>query len=375
MTTDERERPGEEPDISDGTVFSGKTIRFPTPNIAPEEEPSDAPNIAPNEEPNEEPNAPEPNADLKSNESEESDGAEERESFLSFFGPPSEVGSEEDRRFRKNFRSFFEKAGESDDDETLDADDGGNDGDFSEDDEGESDDELSYDEMVQRSEDEALAENLDAMSRENDRSALYTLGEKYGDAPFETSERLDGEETVEPTPLTILEAMLFVGDRENRPLVLGKAAELMRNVSEAEAREAIDALNRRYELSGAPYRVVEEAGNGETGGWRLALCPEFAPVRERFLGKVKEFRLSQRAIDLLALVAYRQPISLAEIQADRTGTAPVLAQLVKRGVIAVEKKTVEKKQVSYYRTTDRFLKLLGINSLDDLPIVDEIDYR
>ena len=90
---------------------------------------------------------------------------------------------------------------------------------------------------------------------------------------------------------------------------------------------------------------------------------------------MKEFRLSQRAIDLLTLVAYRQPISLAEIQADRTGTAPVLAQLVKRGVIAVEKKTVEKKQVSYYRTTDRFLKLLGINSLDDLPIVDEIDYR
>ena len=355
----------ETPDLTDGTVFAGRTIRFPTPDapIRPEDSESDpADAVSPNE--NEQ-------TDSQTEESSAGDSTEtDGRSFLSFFDRPPEKNAEEDR-FRHNFRSFFETAGVQTDEagepliigESTDGEETDDDSEEEEEDGGD----LTFDELVQREAADALNENLDALTRENDESALRSLGEKFDP---ENDAGLADPEAVEPDPITILEAMLFVGDRENRPLSLVKAAELMRNVSPAEAREAIDVLNHRYELADAPYRVV-----GEDDAWRLALQPEWEPIRERFLGKAKEIRLSQRAIDVLALVAYRQPISLAEIQAERSGSAPILTQLVKRNLIAVEKKSVEKKQVSYYRTTERFLKLLGIDSLDDLPIVDEIDYR
>ena len=227
---------------------------------------------------------------------------------------------------------------------------------------------LSETEVFQQEEAERQRENLDGIIRQNNADSLFELGEKY-DRPGE-EERIEPTRSVEINPVSLLEAMLFVGDRENQPLSLEKATSLMRNVSVEEALEAIQTLNARFLRNGAPYEIVQDGP-----GWRFALRPEYEPVRERFFGKTREFKLQQKAIDVLSLVAYRQPVSAAEIQEVRPGTASVLSQLVKRDLIVAEKKTVDKKQVVYYRTTPRFLTLFNLESLDDLPIVDEIDFR
>ena len=80
-------------------------------------------------------------------------------------------------------------------------------------------------------------------------------------------------------------------------------------------------------------------------------------------------------IDVLALIAYRQPISLDEILETRNNATGALSQLVKRELVAQEKRVVDKKKIAFYSTTSRFLRLFNLESLDDLPIVGDVDYR
>jgi len=167
-------------------------------------------------------------------------------------------------------------------------------------------------------------------------------------------------------PRTILEAMLFVGNRENRPLSGARAAELMRDVEADEIPPLVDELNRSYEARGAPYRVV-----GEGDGYRLTLCRELRALRDRFYGRLREARLSQAAIDVLALVAYQQPLTGEKISRLRGRPSnPVLSQLVRRGLLRIERPETKARAPLYY-TTDRFLRLFNLQSLDDLPRSEE----
>ncbi|MCL2347936.1 MAG: SMC-Scp complex subunit ScpB [Planctomycetaceae bacterium] len=181
----------------------------------------------------------------------------------------------------------------------------------------------------------------------------------------------NGEERCELSPRTIFEAMLFVGDRENRPLSLEQAAKLMRNVSQEELLDLVGQLNHSYTEWGVPYRIIQEHD-----GYRMTLQAEFEPIRERFYGKVRETRLTQTAIDVLSIVAYQQPITADEVQKLRKSPGQsILSQLVKRGLLEIQKIIRDKRTVSLYRTTDRFLQLFQLESLDDLPVAEEIDYR
>ncbi|MEN6452323.1 MAG: SMC-Scp complex subunit ScpB [Thermoguttaceae bacterium] len=197
-----------------------------------------------------------------------------------------------------------------------------------------------------------------------------------GDAP-PTAKAAAVEQSVEPAPAlplaspddscpinprTIFEAMLFVGNRENRPLTLAQAAELMRNVAADEIPPLVDELNRRYDTEGAPYRVV-----GDGDGYRLALREEHNALRNRFYGRVREAKLSQAAIDVLALVAYQQPITAEKITSLRgKPSSHVLSQLVRRGLLRIERPE-QRREAPHYQTTDRFLRLFHLESLADLP--------
>ncbi|MDO4587655.1 MAG: SMC-Scp complex subunit ScpB [Planctomycetia bacterium] len=226
---------------------------------------------------------------------------------------------------------------------------------------------LSESEIFQKEEKEFQDENIEAVIKQNDADSLYRLGEKYEHTEITFQDHL--RKTI-VDPQSILEAMLFVGNRENRPLSLTQATELMRNVSELEAIEALHDLNERYYKNESPYHIIREQD-----GFRMALRPEMSSIQERFGGKIREFKLSQRAIDVLALIAYRQPISFSEIQEVRSNSGSILTLLTKRDLISQEKKTVAGKKIVYFSTTKRFLKLFNIESLDDLPIVEEIDFR
>lgn len=178
------------------------------------------------------------------------------------------------------------------------------------------------------------------------------------------------DDPCELSPRSIFEAMLFVGHPENEPLTPGRAAELMRGVQADEIPALVDELNRQYATEGCPYAIV-----GEGSGYRLVLRRPFRSIQEQFYGRAREARLSQAAIDVLAIVAYRQPLTLDEISALRGSPSNhVVAQLVRRELLRIDR-SAGKRQPAQYHTTERFLRLFGMESVEDLPQADDLDSR
>ena len=187
------------------------------------------------------------------------------------------------------------------------------------------------------------------------------------EAPGEPESAVE-EDACPICPRSILEAMLFVGNRENEPLSSQRAAELMRDVEPAEILALVDDLNRQYRAGGCPYRIA-----GEGAGYRLVLRKEFDTVRNRFYGRIREARLSQAAIDVLAIIAYQQPLTADRVARMRgRPCSQVLSLLVRRGLLRIER-TEDKQRTAQYHTTDRFLELFRLESLDDLPQSEELD--
>jgi segregation and condensation protein B len=168
-----------------------------------------------------------------------------------------------------------------------------------------------------------------------------------------------------PPPVErILEALLFVG---GAPLTAVRAGEIVRGLTAEDFQQALDALNRAYRAQGRPYRVRRQEP-----GYVLALRPRFAGVRERLQGAVREARLSQAAVDVLALVAYRQPATRAEVDSLRgADSAAVLRLLVRHGLVALQRGGADGRDV-FYVTTPRFLELFHLRSLDDLPQTQDL---
>ena len=170
------------------------------------------------------------------------------------------------------------------------------------------------------------------------------------------------------TPKVVVEGLLFVGHPENEPLCPADIAGVMRGVSEAEVVCLIDELNVQYRQEGRPYRITSESG-----GYRMQLTEEFLAIRNKFYGKVKQARLSQSAIDVLSVVAYNQPLTRTEVDECRgKPSSAILNQLVRRQLVRVERHQNGGKLV-HFHTTDRFLRLLGIENLSDLPKSQEME--
>ena len=186
-------------------------------------------------------------------------------------------------------------------------------------------------------------------------------------------DEIDDDQLVPLNPRTILEAMLFVGNPANSPIMPETLSNLMRGVSVSEIHELAEELNTHYSQTGCPWEIVwfEEAH-----GYFMQLREEFTPLRENFYGKIRQVKLSQSAIDTLAIVAYEQPLSLEEINQLRgTPSGPILAQLVKRQLLRTQKIRRGTKFMTVYSTTERFLKLFELESISDLPQSDDLAYE
>ncbi|MFZ5833027.1 MAG: SMC-Scp complex subunit ScpB [Planctomycetota bacterium] len=190
----------------------------------------------------------------------------------------------------------------------------------------------------------------------------FTAGKGLADEiPAESEAAGDADDTGPVGPLTVLEALLFVGDRSGESLPPERAAEVMRGVEPGDVAGMVAELNERYRQEGRPYHIVHEGA-----GYRMTLRPDFHALRRVFYGKVREARLSQAAIDTLAIVAYQQPIGAEQVSKLRgKPSGHVLSQLVHRQLLRIERTAGNR--TSMYRTTDRFLRLFHLDSLEDLP--------
>jgi segregation and condensation protein B len=182
------------------------------------------------------------------------------------------------------------------------------------------------------------------------------------DASPDLDEAADDQRRV--SPLSILEALLFVGLPGGKPLSSTLVAGLMRGVRPQEVDELAVELDRRYRADNCPYEVASR-----DKGWVLRLRPEFAGFGTIVERRTRQVRLDAESLDALALVAWHQPVPrdrLVELGCD--ARPATLRALVRRGLLAVEQPAEGE---AAYVTTPKFLEVFRLASLADLPAPNE----
>jgi segregation and condensation protein B len=157
----------------------------------------------------------------------------------------------------------------------------------------------------------------------------------------------------------ILEAILFVTEEPTPLTILAQITESSKDVVEAELR----ALAADLEQTGRGVALREVAG-----GWRMYTHPDAAPYVERFVRSVQQPRLTQAALETLAIVAYKQPVTRMQISAIRgVESEGVVGTLELRGLVMEVGRDAGPGQAVFYGTTPQFLERIGLASVDDLP--------
>ncbi|TVQ62692.1 MAG: SMC-Scp complex subunit ScpB [Phycisphaerales bacterium] len=170
------------------------------------------------------------------------------------------------------------------------------------------------------------------------------------------------------TPGAIGEALLGLG-KGDTPSASGEDdAEGRAKGVEARVRGAVEALNEAYDQSGRAFRIEQVAG-----GWRLMTRPEHAEVVAAFSRQRQSQKLSRAAIETLAIIAYRQPMTRASLEAIRgVACGEVLRSLLERKMVMIKGRAEELGRPMLYGTTKQFLDAFGLATLRDLPKVGEL---
>ncbi len=160
-----------------------------------------------------------------------------------------------------------------------------------------------------------------------------------------------------------VEAIIFISEK---PVTLEQIKKVLGNLDTASARKIVDELKDEYETQNRGFRITEIAG-----GFQMNACADFAPFlkklfKERSLGK-----LSKPALESLAIIAYKQPLTKAEIESLRNVNVDgVMKSLVEKNLIRIcgRKKVAGRPFV--FGTTREFLEHFGLKSLEDLPKIE-----
>lgn len=166
---------------------------------------------------------------------------------------------------------------------------------------------------------------------------------------------------LDPETVRALEAILMVAMEPVAPALLAQLLE----ISQATVEELCDRLASTYEAAGHGFQLVKIAG-----GFRFQSHPELAPYVERFVLDGQQARVSSAALETLAIIAYKQPLSRSQIASIR-GVDPeaVMRTLQARGYITEVQRDDGPGQAVLFGTTPLFLERLGIASIEHLPSI------
>ncbi|MFT3786820.1 MAG: SMC-Scp complex subunit ScpB [Tepidisphaeraceae bacterium] len=160
--------------------------------------------------------------------------------------------------------------------------------------------------------------------------------------------------------LASLEALLF---STHHPLTAGKLAEVLGAESTKPVRRGIKTLNEQYEATGRCFRVEQVAG-----GFQLLTLPEHGELIRKLVQKEVDAKLSKSALETLAIVAYKQPILRADIEAIRgVACGETIRNLMEKHLVKIAGRAEEPGRPILYGTTKRFLEVFGLNTINDLP--------
>ncbi len=176
---------------------------------------------------------------------------------------------------------------------------------------------------------------------------------------------VDGDVTQEIAPSQVIEALLFSADT---PIPGSKLAEAVGTGTARDVRACIEVLNAKYAEAGLSFRIEEIAK-----GYQMLTLPVFRPWLAKLHEQRSQTRLSGAALETLAIVAYKQPVIRADIEAVRgVGCGEVLNRLREMGLVRIIGRAEIVGRPMLYGTTRKFLDVFGLGDLDDLPPMDAL---
>lgn len=210
-------------------------------------------------------------------------------------------------------------------------------------------------------------EKMKALRREIEEK----LEEQLPPEMLDERTRVEVQRINESEPLTpeqakrVIEALLFAS---SKPITVPEIRKVMKALSLKDIETLISELKEQYTTENRSFEIL-----GVAGGYEIATRKEFAPYIFKIEMQKKAKQVTQSALETLSILAYKQPITKAEIEELRgVDVSGVINTLIERGLI----KIVGKKEVVgrpfIYGTTDKFLEHFGLKSLQDLPNIEEI---
>jgi len=212
------------------------------------------------------------------------------------------------------------------------------------------------------------------MANYDEATELDDLEQQDAEPPIEQSadeedtdtEPSDGPVDSEDAPtsaqvdLGLLEAMLL---STHHPLTAGRLGEVLGIHATKAVRGAIKALNQQYEEAGRSFRIEQVAG-----GYQILTLPAFGEQLKKLHQKEADAKLTKAALETLAIVAYKQPVLRADVEAVRgCACGETIRSLMEKHLVKIAGRAEEPGRPILYGTTKRFLELFGLNSIKDLP--------
>lgn len=161
-----------------------------------------------------------------------------------------------------------------------------------------------------------------------------------------------------------LESILFSSDK---PVFIEQIKAVFDELQPEEIRRLLEELKQDYEKLGRGIRLEEVAG-----GFQLVTAPEFASFLKKFYKKRQVLRLSQPALETLAIIAYKQPVTKLQIESLRNvDISGIIDNLLEKNLIRIAGRKDAPGRPFVYGTTKEFLQFFGLKSLEDLPKMEE----
>jgi len=178
----------------------------------------------------------------------------------------------------------------------------------------------------------------------------------------EPSEQID---EIEATLETVVESVLFAGDE---PLSPKRLVDIAEAGTVKRIRECVKTLNRKYRDGGFSFRIEKISG-----GYQMMTLPAFNPWISKLIKVRSDNKLTPAALETLAIVAYKQPIIRADVEAIRgVASGELLRNLMYKGMVKIVGRAEILGRPMLYGTTKKFLDVFGLNTLKELPKIEEL---
>lgn len=166
--------------------------------------------------------------------------------------------------------------------------------------------------------------------------------------------------------ISVVESLILASPE---PLQGKKIADLLDNYNSSKVAKAVAELNNRYVESGCSFRIRELAG-----GYQFFIMPEFTGFVQEMFSRTRKLRLTRAALETLAIVAYKQPVTKTDVEMIRgVASDGVIHNLLEKKMLTIKGRAETVGKPLQYGTTDEFLKFFGLNKITELPKMSEIE--